>query len=614
MNYPEQFLHQKNPKLHISKPVEHEQVRKKRKGEQVSQKPAEKIANFMEVLKQTHLNHKDDPRVLERIKNHYHQEYVIKKEDIPESYFDNQKRLAREQGHGDIEITDDMREQLTEIIKSDQISTLDKWLDYFTSEDSDSYPMWAKYWAFTNMIKLSSYDKEKHSFGKRDKGTIAPFPDLNREALAYVIDAVVKKVGKEKFDSGIQADKEFQKLLQGANFGKLYAWAIEKVTPTEENELLQTDGKWIKYDQGSDHMPLVKSLQGHGTGWCTAGESTAEAQLQGGDFYVYYSYDKNNQPIIPRVAIRMEENHIAEVRGIAQEQNLDPYIGEVLDEKLAEFGSEGEAYQKKSADMKKLTAIDKKNQLGQKLSKNELKFLYEIDSNIEGFGYQRDPQIQEIIQTRNIKEDAPIVFDCGPEKIAWKKEEVNENTRVYIGEWNIEIFQTIRNYPNITYLYESFLDKKIFMQNLETDSNIDSPQKAKQALKEKNIYLSDWGKDILEKTKFSKDSQSYNLVRFTVGELGLLNGSTTEEIFQKAQELGLELCPAEVGPHLRLQYLGKEWMLMAMKQISDRFSDPSIFRLGRIGGQLGLDGYDATSSNEWGSDYEFVFRYRKLEV
>jgi len=605
----EQFLHQKDSKLHTSTPVEHEKTRKELKGEETSQKPADKIADFMAVLEHTHTGHRDDPRVAERIKDYYHKEHVIEAENIPESYYANQQRLAREQGHGDIEITHQMREQLSEVIIADQKSTLDKWLDYFTSEDSDSYPMWAKYWAFTNMVKLSTFDKEKHSFSKRDKGTVAPFPDLNREALAYVIDAIIKKVGKEKLPAGM-ADPEFKALLDSANFAKLYAWAIEKVTPTEQNELINTKGEWVKYDRNSDHMPLVESLQGHGTGWCTAGESTAQSQLSAGDFYVYYSYDKDGNPTIPRVAIRMQENGIAEVRGIASEQNLDPYIGDVVKEKLAEF-PDGKQYEQKSADMKLLTEIDNKTKAGKKLSKEELIFLYEIDHAIQGFGYQRDPRIQEILQTRNPKEDAPIVFDCQPSEIAWGITEVNENTKAYIGKWNIEVFQTIKNYPNITNLYESFPDKKIFMQTLETDPSINSPAKAEQALKDKNIYLSNWGKDILAKTEFSQTPEVYNLVRFTVEQLGLKQGATTDEIYKRAQELALEQCPAEVGPQLRLKYTGREWFLIAMKQIAGRYGDPCVFGLGCRDAGLGLAGSSVGPDDGWGAASEFVFRFRK---
>ena len=423
-NLGEQFLHQQNPKLHKSGPVQHEKERLKRAGKEVSQKPAEEIADWMKLLERTHLGHRDDPKILNRIKESYHKKYLIKPENIPESYFDNQRRIARERGFGDIEITDEMKQKEAETIRADQKATLDLWLDYFLSPDSDSYPMWAKYWAFEGMTKLGSYDKEKHVFSRRDKNTVAPYPDLNREALAYVLDAIIKKANQENIPLA-QEDPEFQKLLQGANFGKLYSWAIEKVTPTEENELLETKGKWVKYPQGSDPTPLVESLQGHGTGWCTVGEHTARKKLQKGDFYVYYSYDKNGKPTIPRIAIRMEGKRIAEVMGIAHEQNLDPQIAQtdILTNKLKEFGKEGERYQKRSDDMKKLTEIEQKHKQGILLTKEELRFLYEIDEEIEGFGWKKDPRIEEIKKQRNMKKDLAFVLGYKEEEISLTKEE-----------------------------------------------------------------------------------------------------------------------------------------------------------------------------------------------
>jgi hypothetical protein len=613
MKSPEQFLHQKDSSLHTSGPVEHEKKRKDMAGEKTSQKPADKIADWLKVVERTHTSHREDPQIQDRIKEYYHKEYIINEEDIPQGYYDNQSRLARELGHGDIEISEDTKKELAEIIIADQKSTLDTWTDYFTSEDSDSYPMWAKYWSFTSMVKMSSYDKEEHKFGRRDKGTVAPFPDLDREALAHVVDAMIKKVGKENLTNEIQ-DEEFEKLLGGANFGKLYAYAIEQVTPAEKAELESTEGEWIKYNKGSDHMPLVQSLQGHGTGWCTAGESTAENQLKSGDFYVYYSYDKDGKPTIPRTAIRMQGDNIGEIRGIAKEQNLDHFIGDVVDEKLEEFGTEGEVYQKKSTDMKKLTEIDNMVKSGQELGKEDLRFLYEIDNTIEGFGYQRDPRIAEILQSRNPKEDAPIVFDCQPSEIAWDVNEVNENTKAYIGAWNVDVFNIIQNYPNIEHLYESFPDKKIFMQSLETDSEIDSLQAATQALKDKNMYLSNYGKDILKQAEFSQEQETYDLVRFTVEELGFPDGATTYEIYTKAEELGLELCPAEVGPQLRLQNTSKEWMLIAMKQITGRYGGPRVFDLDHFGDQPRLHAGNAKSDERWFSNDRFVFRFRKLKT
>lgn len=215
------------------------------------------------------------------------------------------------------------------------------------------------------------------------------------------------------------------------------------------------------------------------------------------------------------------------------------------------------------------------------------------------------------------KEDAAKIMciveniDCKPEEIATDIKEVNDNTNTYIGEWNIEIFQTIKNYPNIIHLYESFPDKKIFKQALETDPNINSPEKAEKVFQEKNIDLSDWGKDILQKTEFSQGKETYELVQFTVGQLGFSNGAATDEIYQKAQELGLELCQAEVGPHLRLQYEGKDWKLIAMKQITGRDGDPYVFYLNAVDGRRKLSGDNARPSSWWISGNRFVFLSRK---
>ena len=250
---------------------------------------------------------------------------------------------------------------------------------------------------------------------------------------------------------------------------------------------------------------------------------------------------------------------------------------------------------------------------------NKQVFKLNIMKSPEQFLHQKDSKLHtsqpvEHEKERNPKEDAPIVFDCQPSEIAWDVNEVNENTKAYIGQWSVDIFQVVRNYPNITHLYESFPDKKIFMQSLETDSEIDSLQAATQALKDKNMYLSNFGKDILAKTEFSQTVEKYELVRFTVGQLGFPKGATTDEIYKRAQELALEQCPAEVGPHLRLKYTGREWFLIAMKQIADRRGAPSVFRLFRNGAQSGLSSGRARPGSEWDSHSEFVFRYRKLKT
>ena len=51
--------------------------------------------------------------------------------------------------------------------------------------------------------------------------------------------------------------------------------------------------------------------------------------------------------------------------------------------------------------MQLLTTIHNKVQKGFELNAEELKFLYETDNQIEGFGYWKDPRIAEIKSKRN---------------------------------------------------------------------------------------------------------------------------------------------------------------------------------------------------------------------
>ena len=90
----------------------------------------------------------------------------------------------------------------------------------------------------------------------------------------------------------------------------------------------------------------------------------------------------------------------------------------------------------------------------------------------------------------------------------------------------------------------------------------------------------------------------------------LPNGATLADIHNRAKELGLELCPAEVGPQLRLQYADQprgEWLLIAMEPITDSVGDPRIFdvELGDFG--RWLDGLCGDPDGFWFGSGRFVF-------
>jgi len=338
------------------------------------------IARYIDRMQDLHERVASSGRAhdLDLLKQFYYRKYVIKEEDIPESYFEHQKEIYLERGYGHVEFTEKEKREMILPIINDQKKSLDVWIDYFVSSDSSYIPMWAKYWAFQGMLSLGNYDKKNKTFSKRSKGTTSPFIDLNREALALSIDFLLKALNKEEID-----DKELVVLLQAGSFGKIYSYILTNTLSKNKNISKVNEGKWIKYNRGSDHMPLVKSLQGYNTGWCTAGEGTASSQLSMGDFYVYYTYNEKGEAVVPRIAIRMAGNSIGEVRGVAQDQNLESEMEEIAEQKLNEFPDK-DKYKKKVSDMKKLTTIYKKNKSQEKLTKDELKFLYEEGEKIEG--------------------------------------------------------------------------------------------------------------------------------------------------------------------------------------------------------------------------------------
>jgi hypothetical protein len=378
---------------------------------------------------------------LDRVKMAFHKIYIPNINNFPkEEFLKFKNQAAEQQGYGRIyKINSEEFEKEIETEIKSQKESLDEWIEYFTSSDSSSFPIWAKYWAFHGLVRMSGVQKidpatNKLSFPKRETNTFGRFPELNREALAKAVEHIVTKV-----ERGIN----LQEALKQESFRDVYSFYINELrSQTTLSELEITEGRWVKYRQGNDPevtSALVKSLSEKNTGWCTAVKGTARNQLKYGDFYVYYSNSGSGKPN-PRIAIRMEGRLIKEVRGIADSQNLDPVISgtSILDDKLSEFGPEGQIYKTRVEHMKRLTTIKKKFDKGGELSIEDLKFLREVDEKIQGFGYTRDPRIDEILKGRDIKTDLSIIFGVAKDKISTSKNEaLKGGFLIHVGELNL---------------------------------------------------------------------------------------------------------------------------------------------------------------------------------
>ena len=452
----EEFLNKLYREMYISNEVMHKA--------DPSDAPEEKIRKYISRLEHAHELSKKSEHSLKILKKFYYDKYLIK--ELPESYINLQKKIAREEGYGDIYVSDEMKENMLNQVREDQKSTLDLWIDYFISEDA-MYPTWFKVYAFKGMLGLSTFDKEKQEFGKRTDKTTTPFIDLNMEALSKVYDILKSEIGENNL-----TDEEREILSNGESFKKLYIYYLINLDSKIMNND-ETEGIWIKYDMGSDYMPLWESLQGKNTGWCTAGKETAKNQLMCGDFYVYYTKDENGEYKNPRIAIRMDgTNKIAEVRGISKNQNLESNMELITDKKLEEFPDK-DKYKKKVHDMKRLTLTEEKQKNNQDLSLDDLKFLYEVDSKIEGFGYQKDPRIEEIISKRDKRKDIACTYSINEDEIAFSKKEWKENKdriKVYYGDLDLSRLKSAEGLilPNI-------ITGKLNLESLKSAKNVKLP-------------------------------------------------------------------------------------------------------------------------------------------
>jgi hypothetical protein len=619
----------------LNKSTEVEAAARRKKvltGEKASHKLEDRIQNYLDRL-QSLLFHTDEEK-REKIRSFLREmlftQYVVTPAEIAEYQLQTDKRIDHQLGLGVREVTDEdiSRAQLEYKGMIDgtinkQKESLDEWIDYLLSDDA-IYPDWLKYLAFRSILNFTEFDWRKGEFPKRsvenvNYTSLKKFPELNREALAVVLDRLV---GKYK---DLQNREDIRRIANQQNFIPLYAEAYAEVELDTEVDLSITKGKWLTYKKDSDAQPLVDSLEGRGTGWCTVGKETAQRQLQDGDIYVYYSEDEHGNPIIPRAAIRMVDSKIREVRGIEASQNLDSYIADVVEEKLVEL-PDTVKYRKRSRDMKLLTTIERRVQTGKPLTKDQLIFLYEIFEEIWGFGYFPDPRIKKLHEGRNIMEDALVIFECTEDQLAQTKSEITDKTKAYVGP----LFPgLVSDYPHIEHIYTSFPKGVITRSEVVIEDKVRAD--LLQEYKQNNINIYNPSREIMLKqelipaegmvgkiTQWFKGEKKHpaehiDIVQLRGKDLGFDQSIKVQELYDKALELGFELCSPELAVHYRLQYLDQpieDVMLLAMEPMKTTLGKHVLGLSHDRDGNLELSAFE-TERGKVHEEVKFLFRYRK---
>ena len=449
--------------------------------------PREEVTSFFNQIDKRYSLALKDESALEKLRSEWLERALIK--ELPESYIEHQRAIARQNGRGADFDQDFNKEHELKILQEQQRESFLRWFDYIMGMDAgvvNVSPPWLRYILLEELLEIGIYNPIKDSFSQRTHETVGAYPQLNEEAFSEVYTSL-----KSYYEGDYNFEEpnllELIKKDERRAFANIYAQRLNELNKLAVKfNPKETEGEWIKYDRGNTNhaQDLFDSLQNQNTGWCTANAcSMAITQVDGGDFYVYYSKDVNGEFTAPRIAIRMEDKRIFEVRGRANDQNLDREISKtniledklkefgdegkrykqksqdmklltkieakvksgdelreisktnILEDKLKEFGYEGERYKQKSQDMKLLTKIEAKVKSGDELSFDELKFLYEIERKIQSFGYGKDPRIHEIISKRGqLVEDYALIFNVKTSEVTLNKEDVlSGKAKVFIG-------------------------------------------------------------------------------------------------------------------------------------------------------------------------------------
>lgn len=153
-------------------------------------------------------------------------------------------------------------------------------------------------------------------------------------------------------------------------------------------------------------------------------------------------------------------------------------------------------------------------------------------------------------------------------------------------------------------------------KTIKLGTGLKSADDFRVALKDGGLRINGCASDILDMPAFTAVSQKteVDLVVVSVAELGFKDGASRDDIYKRAEELGLEFCPPEVGPQLRLQFKDQpsgEWLLIGMEPITDSDGYLFVFFVGCDGSGLWLSGLYGRPGYFWYGYLRWVFLRRK---
>jgi hypothetical protein len=246
-------------------------------------------------------------------------DYVIKK--ITDSYLLSAIKFEREvnfneaaaQTYEDILNNPNLREQMLKELQEKQIENLNRILNYLNN-NRDSYVDDS---ILSFMNNILTYNVKDGKITKRSDSTVGIHTPINPAAFS---DWMYTTFRTEEHPLLVY-DR-----LSKANAETLSPEEIKRYKKSYQVEE-RPDGTWLKFPQGTstkvaEDLNKVASIsKNFPAQWCTGGAlTTAQSQLEEGDFYIFLSKDG-----VPRLAMRYTNNNmLAESRGLGEGQLVLP--------------------------------------------------------------------------------------------------------------------------------------------------------------------------------------------------------------------------------------------------------------------------------------------------
>jgi hypothetical protein len=134
----------------------------------------------------------------------------------------------------------------------------------------------------------------------------------------------------------------------------------------------------------------------------------------------------------------------------------------------------------------------------------------------------------------------------------------------------------------------------------------------RDALDAAKMKIGDAADEILGRPAFldAKEKTELELTVVSAADLGVESEAALADVYKQAKQFGLVLCPAEVGPQLRLDYRDQprgESLSIAMEPVATYSGEPTILSLVNFDNGLALLGSDGRSEFMVPRYFRFVF-------